>query len=150
MKPDPHRLQLGNYPFSCEIQTRYGDLDPLSHINNVAIIGLFEESRVRFALFSRSSSFTALKSQMRVVVRDLRFSFMREVFYPEPVTIGVGIKHIGNSSYQIGCAMFQEGGCVALSDAVLVSSDGKRSQPIPGFVREALSIHLIKQADVDT
>lgn len=146
MKPEPYRLQLNNYPFSCELQTRFGDLDPLSHVNNVAIMRLFEEARVRFALFSRSESFGELKAQMRVVAKDLRFSFLREAVYPDPVTVGAGIRHIGNSSYQVGCAMFQRGVCVALSDAVLVSSDGERSQPIPDFIRAALRRHVIQEA----
>ncbi|MET0378245.1 MAG: acyl-CoA thioesterase [Spongiibacteraceae bacterium] len=148
MKPDPYRLQLNNYPFSIELQTRFGDMDPQAHINNVAIMRLFEESRIRFAFFSREGDFAKLASQMRVVAADLRFSFLREVSYPEPVTVAVGIKHIGNSSYQIGCAMFQKGACVALSDAIVVCSDGQRSQPLPGFVREALQKHFIKGSEV--
>jgi acyl-CoA thioester hydrolase len=138
MRHDPARLELGNYPFNVELQTRFGDMDPNYHINNVSIMRLFEESRLRFGMYSRSADLQQLAQQVRVVVADLRFSFLREVFYPDPVIIGVGIKHVGNTSYQIGCAMFQRGQCVALSDAVVVCSDGSRSQPVPDFVREAL------------
>ncbi len=148
MKPEPYRLQMENYPFSIELQTRFSDLDPLAHVNNVAIMRLFEESRVRFASFSREASFGELRSQMRVVAKDIRFSFLREVSYPETVIVAAGIKHVGNTSYQVGCAMFQGCLCVALSDAVLVSSDGQRSQPIPQSIKAALQQHAINGADL--
>ncbi len=144
MKPDPARLQLSNYPFSIELQTRFGDMDPNYHVNNVAIIALFQESRLRFAIFSRGDEIEKLRQQTRIVAGDLRFSFLREVNYPELVTIGVGIKHIGNTSYQLGCAMFQKGVCVALCDAVLICSDGERSTPLPEPVKVLLAPHMIK------
>lgn len=144
MKHDPARLQLSNYPFSIELQTRFGDMDPNYHVNNVAVMRLFEESRARFGIFSRGKELRKLQQQSRIVSADLRFSFLREVSYPETVTVAIGIKHIGNTSYQLGAAMFQGGHCVALHDAVLVSSDGVRSQPLPEELKQLLSRHTIQ------
>jgi len=144
MKPDPARLQLGNYPFTVELQTRFGDLDPHNHINNVAIMQLFEESRLRFALFAREGDLATLAKQTRIVAANVEFKFLREVHFPDAVTVGVGIKHIGNSSYQLGCAMFQKGNCMALSEAVLVCSDGERSQPLPDYVKAQIGRYPIQ------
>jgi acyl-CoA thioester hydrolase len=47
-RPDPTRLTPSAYPHSETIQTRFQDLDPLGHINNVAMAALFESGRVRF------------------------------------------------------------------------------------------------------
>ena len=143
MKPDPARVELGNYPYSIEIPTRFGDVDIQMHINNVAIVQLFEESRVRFSLFFQEIRFGDFRQAARIVVKDMRFSYLREVTYPEPVTVGVGVKHIGNTSYQIGCGMFQNGVCVALNDAVSVCSNGARAIPLPDAIGEVLPRYLI-------
>jgi hypothetical protein len=36
-RPDPRRQELAHYPFAVELQTRWGDMDALHHLNSVAV-----------------------------------------------------------------------------------------------------------------
>jgi acyl-CoA thioester hydrolase len=143
---DAGRKRLASYPFNIDIQLRFGDVDSLGHINNVQIDRLFEESRFRFASEARRRDPEGMLAQARVVAVESRYRYLREVFYPETVTIGVGVLRVGNSSYAIGCGMFQSGVCVALGDTVLVRTENGRSAPLPEEIREALAPYLLPSA----
>ena len=67
MKPHAFELNPDNYPFSVDLATRFADLDTLRHVNNVAIAELFEESRVRFGMFSRDRTFGEMPALGRLV-----------------------------------------------------------------------------------
>jgi acyl-CoA thioester hydrolase len=145
MRPEPRRLVLTHYPFSIEIATRYGDLDSLGHINNVSFGRLFEEARVRFSLHIREKkTLDELHDQARLVLVSNNFSYLREAQYPAPVTIGVGVTRIGTTSYSVGCAMFQEGHCVATNDATLVHADRGTSFPLPAEICRILAENYVR------
>ncbi|MDB6061065.1 MAG: hypothetical protein JWM78_1168 [Verrucomicrobiaceae bacterium] len=130
-KPDPALLLLSRYPFQVELQTRFGDVDSLRHINNVAIAQLFEESRLRFLIEARGDALDPLSQSIRLVTAEIRFIYLREVAYPDSVVAGVSVEHIGNSSYRLGCAMFQFDQCVALCETAMVRSEVGGSVPLP-------------------
>ena len=43
---EPYRLDPDRYPLKVRILARYADVDPLWHINNVAVAQYYEEARV--------------------------------------------------------------------------------------------------------
>lgn len=144
MRPDKSALDIASYPFTIEIPTRFGDMDPLNHINNVAIAGIFEESRVRFGLFSRGKTLDELRSQARLVTVATTINYLSEVLYPEPLTMAVGIKHIGRTSYSVACLMLQYGKPVAYSVTTLVRSENGKSTPLPELVTDILAKFVVK------
>ncbi len=137
MKPDPALLSLKRYPFLIELQTRFGDVDSLRHINNVAISRLFEESRLRFLIATHSAAGNVLSPSIRLVTAEIRFIYLREVMYPESVMVGVSVAHIGNSSYRLASAMFQFEQCVALCETAMVRSESGGSVPLPAELKAA-------------
>ncbi len=143
MKPEPWRQQLSTYPFTFDIVTRYGDVDRNDHINNVAIAQLYEELRVRFAHQAREGGSKALAEWTKMVVGEVRISYLREMHYPGTVTGAIGILRIGNASYQLGCALFQDGHCTSVAEVTLVCFNEGRSQPIPDVIRTRLNDWLI-------
>jgi acyl-CoA thioester hydrolase len=145
MTPDPRRLVPGNYPFSIEIATRFGDLDSYGHINNVSFNRLFEEARVRFSLHIREMrTLDELNDQARLVLVSSSFSYLREGQYPAPVTVHVGVISVGRTSYTVGAAMFQEGHCIATNDATLVHADAGISYPLPEELRRILQANVLR------
>jgi len=145
MRPEAYELDPSNYPFTLDIATRYSDMDAHQHVNNVAIARLFEESRLRFALFSRAKPVHELREQARVVAVSLLINYLGEVSYPEPVTVAVGVNRIGTSSFTLSCLMLQLGKPVAHSRATLVRSEGSGGLPLPMEMVEALTRCLIRQ-----
>lgn len=136
----PSRTVLANYPWSCVLPTRYGDLDPNWHINNAAFVGLFEEGRVRFAL--------ALGDPVRpagvsTVVAALNVNFLAETFYPTDLTLALGIVRVGRTSWTVVEGAFNGGQCLAVCEAVMVSVGPDGPVAAPQAWRDAVADYLM-------
>jgi acyl-CoA thioester hydrolase len=133
VRPDEARRQRHHYPLWHEIPTRFGDLDPLGHVNNVAIAQLYEESRVWFART------LGLRADLhRVVLVAMTLHYVAETRYPEPVKVGIGVAGIGRTSYTLAHALYQGGQCVGLADSTLVHAPAAGASPLPAEFRSAL------------
>lgn len=132
---------LSAYPYRSLVQTRFADLDPLRHVNNVSIGVLFEEGRVHFhrALFER----TPRPGGYVFVLVQANYRFLRETFYPDPVEIGLGISRIGRTSFGYAQALFQNGRCTSLCDTTLVGLANRAPAPIPGALRGILATFMV-------
>ena len=117
-RPEAWRLDPANYPHREPIQTRFQDLDPLGHINNVAMAGLFETARVRF---NRAMGLAGWRGH-RWLVANLNLNYLAETFFPDDVEIATGIGTIGTRSWQILSVALQHGEAVATCDVVIVMS----------------------------
>lgn len=144
MRPEPTELEIRRYPFTVEIATRFGDMDPNAHINNVAIDRLFEEARVRFGMRSRDHSLTDLRDQARFVTASTLINYLGEISYPDPVLVGLGVSRLGTSSYTLGCLMLQREIPVAHCRATLVRSEDGSTLPVPDPIRDALEQYAIR------
>lgn len=133
-RPDSWRLSPHAYPIRETIQTRYQDLDPNGHLNNVAFAALFETARVRINLSIRdresASGFSA------VVARN-EINYLAEGSFPDPVEIAIGIGNIGNRSWEMLAAMFQRDRAIATCDTVIVMT-APAGEPLPEAMRERL------------
>lgn len=148
MRPDAFELNPANYPYHVELQTRFGDLDVLNHINNVQIAQLFEEGRYRFALDTLNQTSQQRQQQNPMVTVSILTSYLSEVQYPAPVVVSCGMYHFGNTSYTISCLMQQEGRIVAHSRATLVSSNqGKATTLDPEVVARLRDFSVTRDQD---
>ncbi len=144
---DAFRRVLENYSFRIEIPTRFQDLDTLKHINNVAIAGLYEESRLQFhrEKFRELRKTLKNKEQYRTVLADVHINYLREAHYPYPITVGVGVGHVGNTSYSLHACMFQKDECIGLSEAVIVFAQPGKTMPIPNSIRSVLEENFVSK-----
>lgn len=117
-RPSPERLQLSTYPIQLPMELRFGDLDPLRHLNNVAIARLYEEGRVRF--LDGSGVRERLEPKHWFVIAELTVQYLAEGFYPDPVVVGTGVLRVSASAFTLAHALFQNGRCIGTSDGVLV------------------------------
>ena len=143
MKPKPLRLELNTYPHRFDITTRFADVDPQWHLNNVRIAEYYQEGRVSFHAAVKTEFNLERERGTRMLVAHQSIDYLGEVAYPGNVTIGVGIARVGSTSYTIGMGMFQNGRCVGISDAVLVYATKEGPSPLPDRQREVLSLKLL-------
>ncbi len=138
MKNDPHRRTAAAYPWNLTLPTRFGDMDPNRHLNNVAVSRLFEEGRVRFHMHLREAHPEI--GHPHFLVAHVAIDFLAEGHYPADVELRLAILGIGSSSYRIGKALFQNGTPFALADSVLVhrAPGGAGSAPLPPPLSAAL------------
>ncbi len=135
MRGDPGRRDLAAYPWSTEIQTRFGDMDFNAHLNNVAIAQLYEEGRVRFNWYLRDAFSIG---RPRFLVARVEIDYLGEARYPAPVTVAAAALDVGRTSWRAGLGLFQGGVCLGLCDTVMVHRGAGESGGGPASIPDAL------------
>ena len=138
-KAEAWRLEAGNYPVSIIIPPRYADLDTLGHINNVALSAMFETARVHF---HHLLGHHPADAGVRWLVAAVDLKYVAEAHFPYDVAIYSGIGRIGNSSWTLYSAAFQQGECVATCDTVMVLHGPKGSRVIDSHVRAVMESNM--------
>ena len=133
-RPTAHLPNPASYPYTDTIQTRFQDLDPLGHINNVAMAALFESARVRF---NRMMGLAAWAGHRWLVAR-VEINYIAEGQFPADMEIATGIGEIGTRSWHILSAAFQGGAVIATCDTVIVMSNAGGATAFPDDFRAAL------------
>ena len=135
-RPEPWQLVAENYPVSVVMQTRFQDIDPNRHLNNVAFAALFENARVR--LNRELRPWGDRPKNERSMVAAVTINYLREGQYPDDVEVSSGVSKIGRSSYVIAQAMFQNDRCIATCDSVIVCRPDGEGKPLRAAVVAAL------------
>jgi acyl-CoA thioester hydrolase len=143
VKVAAERVEPGRYPLKVRILARYADVDPLWHINNVAIAQYYEEARVSASMRMMDGQRIPTGDGERILIAHQSIDYLREASYPGTLEIGIGVLRIGNSSYTYGMGMFQDGACVSVSDAVLVYADANGPVRLPDEYRRRLESWLM-------
>jgi acyl-CoA thioester hydrolase len=121
LKDKPGRLQLERYPLRLTTRVLYADMDAFRHVNN----GATGRSTLNMQVFGASVMIHP-SGGLQLLFANIIVDFLAQAHYPGEVEIASGISRIGNSSWTISQAAFQNGHCFALSDGILVKAvDGK-------------------------
>ncbi len=134
-RPSPWQLVRDIYPYSVELTPRYADLDPMGHINNVAIASMFETGRV---CFHHGLDTHPREQGVRWLVAAVAINYLEEMHMPEVVTIASGLRHIGNRSWAILSAAFQDGECRATCETTMVAQGGEER----GVISDELRVRM--------
>lgn len=140
-RPEAWRTEPAAYPYGTAIQTRFQDLDPLGHLNNVAMAALFETARVRF---NHALGLMRFRGH-RWLVAQVRIDYLAEGHHPEDVEVRSAIGDIGTRSWQILAAAFQGGRAIATCDVVLVMERQSGASSLPPEFRAALERCRVKR-----
>lgn len=145
MKPNPRRLDLGVYPHRFQVATRFSDVDPQWHLNNVRLMEYYQEARVLFHNALKKEFDITRAEGTRTLVAHMSVDYLDEVRYPGEVTLGVGVLRIGTTSYSLGLGLFQNDRCAGIAVAVLVHANQSGTAPLPGPWREILQRKLLPE-----
>lgn len=122
-----------------EIQMRFGDVDSLGHVNNVAYAQYLETARLAFLhdLAERGVEF-------RMVIARLEVDYRREVKLGQRVTVQLLVSRVGTSSFDCVYRVLADGELSAEARTVQVNVDfaSRRPRPLQGHVRAALQERL--------
>lgn len=138
--PLPEYLDPTRYHYGVEISTRFADLDPNGHINNVAMAAAFEDARARY---DRSIGILELASDIRFVIAATDIAYIAEAYYPAPLTVHVGVVKVGRSSWAMAELAMQDGRPRAFCMATMVALSGDRSCPFPPAFKARLEAEMI-------
>ncbi len=121
--------KLVDFPISFYDKVRFSDTDKQGHVNNAVFATYLETGRAEF-LYHHKPSFN--KAGTNFVIASLNIALKAEIHWPGKVDIGTCISRVGNSSFSLSQAIFQNDQCVATADTVIVQVDEvtKKSSPL--------------------
>jgi len=140
-KPDPRLLDPARYPFSCDIQTRFGDLDVNMHVNNVALAGILEDARVRF--HAASGYHDAIENMTSMVV-SIGIEYLGQGYHPAPLQVHVAASDIGRTSYAVCQLVTQDRRTVAFARATFVCVRDNSPVEIPPIFKETVRPFMLR------
>ncbi|MDB5808823.1 MAG: Thioesterase superfamily protein [Betaproteobacteria bacterium] len=109
---------------------RLTDVDHQHHVNNAIFAVLYTSVRADFlAAYVRP---LVAKTDMFAMVK-ITIEYLAEMHYPGQVEVGIAIKKLGSSSLTFAQAMYKDGVCVSVAEAVMVLLDPltRRAKPLP-------------------
>jgi acyl-CoA thioester hydrolase len=147
MKPQAYRLIAANYPEHAQVTIRYADMDPMFHLNNVALGQFYEEARTQFIRQTLANE--GLLTAYRMLAAEVSVQYLKEGRHPGVLDVATGIARIGRSSFVLGQALFQDGDCIGSADVTMVLTDANGAAPMSEAIRRTLKTQMIAAADVE-
>lgn len=112
--------QLNQYPIIHEQKVAWGDMDAFGHVNNVIYYRYIESARIHYF-----EQLNILNKEFNTVVASNQCSYIKPVFYPDTLKIGVRIDELRNSAFRMHYSLYsvQQNQIVANAEAVVVCVD---------------------------
>jgi acyl-CoA thioester hydrolase len=116
-----------------ELHLRWSDVDAYGHVNNVAIVGLLEQARVRTFWSDTSPVLPPLTagSDVWVLVADVQVKYMRPIDHrTEPIHAEVSIAKCAGASFVIGYRLLVDGEECVTASTTMALVDGATGRPL--------------------
>ncbi|MCT7658958.1 acyl-CoA thioesterase [Mycobacterium deserti] len=129
----------GDFPVHWPVTTRWTDNDMFGHLNNAVYYALFDTAIN--AWINTNCAIDPLTAPWLGVVAESGCKYFAELKFPDPLTVGLAVARLGNSSVRYRLAILGPGGDVAAEGHwvhVYVDRSSRRPVPIPGEIRSLL------------
>jgi len=134
----PHRF--ADYPHKQSITTRWMDNDAYGHVNNVVFFSYFD-TVVNTYLIERGALDIQASPVIGLVI-ETACTYFSPLTYPETLTAGLRVAHLGRSSVRYEVALFQQGAELAAAQGyfvhVYVDRETRRPVELPPMLRQSL------------
>jgi len=128
------------YPHLTTLDTRWMDNDVYGHVNNVVYYSFFDTAVNRW-LIARGVLDPGAGATIGLVV-ETQCRYFRPLSFPDRVTAGLRVAHVGTSSVRYELALFRDDEAEAAAAGhfvhVYVDRVTRRPAPLPDELRRAL------------
>jgi len=132
----------GAWPYTHSDQVRFGDLDTMGHLNNVAFLQFFETARITFLRALIPEHDPTDPSDFGLIFAECRINYRSPAFFEEDIGTSVRPSAIARSSIRLEFEMRsdRDGRLLAEGYGVLVGYDyaAGKATPLPERARAAL------------
>ncbi|MDT4973255.1 MAG: acyl-CoA thioester hydrolase [Pseudonocardiales bacterium] len=138
---DPKAARREDFRVLRSLPTRWSDDDTYGHVNNVVHYALFDTAVNGWLIEASGVDIRSLPAVGLVVETSCRY--FAELRFPEVVTAGLALDHLGRSSVVYRLALFGAGeGPAAVGRFVHVYVDRatRQTMPVPPEIRAALAV----------
>lgn len=134
-----------DYRHFLPLTTRWKDNDVYGHVNNVEYYSYFDTVINTYLIAEGGLDIHA--GPVIGLCAESHCRFIGEIAFPETIEAGLRVEHLGNSSVRYGIGLFRAGREAPAAEGwfvhVFVDRTSRRSTPLPGQLREALSRLLV-------
>jgi acyl-CoA thioester hydrolase len=129
--------------FTITVTPRFGDVDILGHVNNIAPAMWFEQARNPFFKIFIPDMVISIDT-WPLIMAHTDYDFVDEVLFGYDVEIRSGIGKIGTKSFTIYHEAWQQGKLCVKGNAIIVYYDfqAKQSRPIPEETKLLMADYL--------
>ena len=130
---------LNAFPHHQVVQTRWHDNDIYGHVNNVVYYSYFDSVVNRFLI--EEGGLDIHNGEQVGFVVESQCKYLQPLAYPEPVTAGLRVGKLGNSSVRYELGLFNSRGELCAEGHfvhVFVTKASNKPTPIPTNIREKL------------
>ena len=128
-----------DFPVHWPVTTRWMDNDMFGHLNNAVYYGLFDTAINGW--INTGCGIDPLRVSWLGVVAESGCRYLAELRFPDPLTVGLAVTRLGNSSVTYRLGIWQDGGPVAAVGHwvhVYVDRTTRRPVPVPEVIRSLL------------
>lgn len=128
--------QREQFRYFTRLQTRWGDVDQIGHINNAKYFTYDEQARISYF----EERLKAAGQGPSIILARIACDFLVQVHHPSDIDYGMRITRMGRSSLYTEGALFVGDVCHARTEGVVVWFDyaGQKTGPIPEAVRQVI------------
>ncbi|MGH1569475.1 acyl-CoA thioesterase [Methylobacterium sp. P31] len=140
-KSRPQRESRAAYRRHVAIGTRWADNDVYGHVNNVVYYAFFDTAVN--SLLVETGVLDIAQSAVIGLVVETGCQYFMPVAFPDRLTVGVRVAHLGRSSVRYEIAVFRDGDAEAAAQGhfvhVYVDRQTRCPVPLPDTLRAMLS-----------
>ena len=137
-KPEHSGSARTLYKFWNIDKLRLTDVDHQHHVNNAICAVLYTSVRADFLhahvrpLIAETDLFAMVK---------ITIEYLAEMHYPGEVEVGIAVRRVGSSSITFSQAMYKDGKCASVAEAVMVLLDPvtRRAKALPEGIAARLA-----------
>jgi len=136
---DIKTLQPPDFDFWTIIDTRWRDMDSLSHINHATYLSYMESARVDVYI---ELGFSGIRREMdeSTILASMEVHYLNQATHPSKLEIGHRISRVGNKSFDFISSIFDSQDkrpiCAALFKLVAYNYKTDLTIPVPELIRE--------------
>jgi acyl-CoA thioester hydrolase len=134
--------QHDGWPFTHTDRVRFGDLDAMGHLNNVAFLQFFESARIAYLGKLAPTHNPTDPSDFGLIFAECKVNYRSPGYFDEQIRTHVRPAGVARSSFRIDFEMRADPDARLLAEGygVLVGYDygAGRARPLPHALREAL------------
>lgn len=118
-------------------RVRFGEVDMLGHVNNVAYARWFETIRVAHLMDYGISDFN--DPETKIVIRSIALTYLKEVHLKDDYILTTRARSMRNTSFTMDFAVWVDGQMTTSGEGVIVMLNPDNSKkPLPDAVRATL------------
>ncbi|MBO0678573.1 acyl-CoA thioesterase [Mycolicibacterium sp. S2-37] len=142
----PTDYSSGDFPVHWPVTTRWTDNDMFGHLNNAVYYALFDTAINGW--ITTTAGVDPVAAPWLGVVAESGCRYFSELRFPDPLTVGVAVARLGNSSVTYRLALFGEGQTALAAVGhwvhVYVDRATRRPVPIPDNIRSLLQTAVVE------